>query len=106
MDQKLISLYHRHVAAAFDRQMRLADFLEQEQVRGAPYQFRTSTATLEFGNAVRFVALDIGSHAEPDNSWLWTWCDPNMQLTPPNSTARLQMTHLCRRFLWDFVACS
>jgi hypothetical protein len=24
----------------------------------------------------------------------------------PNSTARLQMTHLCRCFLWDFIACS
>jgi hypothetical protein len=76
MDQALISLYHRNVAAAFDRQMRLADFLEPEKVSDAPYRFRTSTATLEFGNTVQLVALDLGSHADIDSSWLWSWCNP------------------------------
>jgi adenine-specific DNA methylase len=28
------------------------------------------------------------------------------EVPPPSSTARLQMTHLCRRFLCDFAACS
>jgi hypothetical protein len=84
MDQALIALYHLHVAAAFDRQLRLAEFLEREAVSGKPYLFTTSTATLEFGNTVQFCAFDIGSHADPDSSWLWVWCDPNLKLTPPN----------------------
>jgi hypothetical protein len=84
MDQALISLYHRHVAAACEQQMRLSEFLEQEKVSGTTYRYTTSTATLEFGNTVQFVALDLGSHADPDNSWLWTWCNPGLKLTSAN----------------------
>jgi hypothetical protein len=84
MDQALISLYHRHVAVAFDRQTRFADFLERESVSSEPYRYTTSTATLEFGNTVKLEALDLGSHADPDNSWLWVWCNPNMKLTSAN----------------------
>jgi hypothetical protein len=83
MDQNLIALYLRHVAAAFDRQMRLNAFLE-EQTDGSLYKYTTSTATLDFGDTVRFEALDLGSHADPDNSWLWTWCNPHLNLTPAN----------------------
>src|SRR5262245_9648327 len=84
MDQALIALYHRHIAATFDRQMRFADFLDREKVSGSVYQFTTSTATLEFGSTVRFVALDLGSTADPDNSWLWAWSHPQLNLTPAN----------------------
>jgi hypothetical protein len=83
MDQALLSLYHEHVAVAFDRQLRFADFLEREAA-SEPYHFTTSKASLEFGNALRFVAYDLGSHATPDNSWLWVWCNPNLKLTPAN----------------------
>ncbi len=60
MDQALLSLYHRHVAAAYDRQMRFADFLDKETVKGEPYEFTTSTATLKFGNSNRKHPLDLG----------------------------------------------
>jgi hypothetical protein len=83
MDQALLALYHRHVAAAFDRQMRLADFLEKE-AGGQRWNYTISTATLEFGDKVRFEAFDIGTHADPDNSWLWAWCNPHLKLTEAN----------------------
>jgi hypothetical protein len=84
MDQALIGLYHQHVAAAFDRQMRLSDYLQREGVDGAVYSHRTSTATLTFGDSVHFTAFDIGSHADPDNSWMWAWVHPHLKLTRDN----------------------
>jgi hypothetical protein len=83
MDHALIALYHRYVAAAFDQQMRLLDLLEKE-ARGEPWSYTISTATLTFGDPLRFEALDIGSHADPDNSWLWAWSHPHLNLTPAN----------------------
>jgi hypothetical protein len=83
MDATLIALYHRHVAAAYDRQARLGEFLEHEVV-GEGWNYTISTATLTFGDTVTVEALDLGSHADPDNSWLWSWCHPHLKLTPPN----------------------
>jgi hypothetical protein len=83
MDEQLIALYHRHVAAAFDRQMRLADFIERE-APGENWHYQVSTATLRFGENVQFQAHDLGSHATSDNSWLWVWCNPHLNLTPAN----------------------
>src|SRR5690242_12884081 len=83
MDQALLALYNRHVGAAFDRQMRLADLLERE-AGGEAWNYTISTACLEFGTSVRFEALNLGSHADPDNSWLWAWCNPHLNLTPAN----------------------
>src|SRR4051794_14669137 len=83
MDEQLIALYHRHVAAAYDRQMRLADFLERE-APGENWDYQISTATLRFGSRVSFAAHDLGSYADPDNSWMWVWCNPHLNLTPAN----------------------
>jgi hypothetical protein len=83
MDQLLVALFHRHVASVFDRQLRLADFLERE-ADGEPWQYTISTATLAFGERVVFSALDLGSHADPDDSWLWSWSHPQLNLTPAN----------------------
>jgi hypothetical protein len=83
MDEQLIALYHRHVAAAYDRQMRLADFIERA-APGENWHYQTSTATLRFGSQVTFAAHDLGSHADPDNSWMWVWCNPHLNLTPAN----------------------
>src|SRR5438128_942509 len=67
----------------FDRQLRLAEFLEQN-AGGANWGYTISTATLTFGSQVRFEAHDLGSHAHPDNSWLWAWNNPHLKLTPAN----------------------
>src|SRR5262249_7949703 len=83
MDEQLIALYHQHVAAAFDRQMRLADFLERK-ASGANWNYQVSTATLKFGPKVTFEAHALGSYADPDGSWMWDWLNPQLNLTPAN----------------------
>ena len=83
MNQRLIDLYHRHIGMAFDRQLRFADFLDRE-AGGENWNYTISTATLSFGRKVEFQALDLGSHAFPDNSWLWAWGNPHLKLTRVN----------------------
>jgi hypothetical protein len=97
MDHALMGLYHRHVARAFDRQMHLADFLEH-QASDENWTYRISSATLQFGSNVQFSALDLGSHAEPDNSWLWSWCHPHLNLTPANRELADSVRNLGRAF--------
>jgi len=80
MDAKLVALYHRHVAAAYDRQLRLGDFLERE-TNGANWHYQVSTSTLSFGPSVKFQANDLGSHSTLDNSWLWGWYSSQTNLT-------------------------
>jgi hypothetical protein len=83
VDERLLALYLRHVGMGFDRQLRLGEYLQQN-AEGQEWGYTTSTATLTFGSNVRFEAHDLGSHADPDNSWLWVWNNPHLQLTPAN----------------------
>jgi hypothetical protein len=82
MDQQLIALYHRHVAPAFDRQLRFNDFLERK-APGADWEYDSETATLSFGK-LKFEAPVVGSHAEHNNSWLWAWSNKHLKLTVTN----------------------
>lgn len=79
MDAQLVALYHRHVAAAYDQQLRLGDFLDRE-TGGEQWHYQVSTATLSFGSVVKFRALDLGSHSSLDNSWLWGWYSSQLNL--------------------------
>src|SRR5262245_26296850 len=83
MDAKLLDLYHRHVVMGYDKQMRLKELIQQKGA-GQPCQYTASAGTLRFGDGLTFEALDLGSHASPDNSWLWSWGDPALKLTPAN----------------------
>jgi hypothetical protein len=54
MDDQLIALYHRHVALAFDRQQRLADFWTGTAPQEKPNLFANverTTKTVETGSA-------------------------------------------------------
>jgi hypothetical protein len=82
MDEQLISLYHRHVATAFDRQLRFAEFLEKK-APGANWTYDPNTAELAFGK-LKFEAPVVGSHAEHNDSWLWAWDNKNLKLTLTN----------------------
>lgn len=76
-------LFHRHIAAVFERQQRLGDLISEEG-QGLPFAYTISKAELVFGKRLRFTALDLGSHAAQDGSWLWSWCDPSLKLTREN----------------------
>jgi hypothetical protein len=95
-NQQLLALYHRNVGMGFDRQMRLAEFLE-ERAGGAGWGYTISAATLTFGTRVQFEAHDLGSHADPDNSWLWAWGNPHLKLTPANRALAEAVRDLGRR---------
>ena len=82
MDEQLIALYHRHVAAAFDRQLRMGEFLERK-VPGEDWEYETETAKLTFGK-LKFEAPLVGSHADHNNSWLWAWSNKHLKLTVTN----------------------
>jgi hypothetical protein len=78
MDEQLITLYHRHVAAAYDRKLRFAAFVH-EKAGKVKWQYDVTTATLACGPKLRFEAPMLGSHTHGNNSWVWAWA--NRQLT-------------------------
>src|SRR6185437_3331117 len=82
MDQQLLDLYHRFVGRAFDRQLRFAEFQERK-APGADWTYATETAALTFGK-FKFEAPLVGSHAEHNDSWLWSWANRTVKLSITN----------------------
>jgi hypothetical protein len=82
MDEQLVDIYQQHVAMAFDRRLRLADFREQKAA-GEKWKHDTATGTLTAGK-ITFEAPVLGSRHEQNNSWLWAWSDRNLKLTLTN----------------------
>ncbi|HEY2911525.1 MAG TPA: hypothetical protein VGI99_14835 [Gemmataceae bacterium] len=82
MDQQLLDLYHRFVGRAFDRQLRFAEFQERK-APAADWTYDTETAALTFGK-LRFEAPLVGSHAEHNDSWLWSWANRTVKLSITN----------------------
>src|ERR1700693_2823904 len=85
VNQTLLHLYHRHVAAVYDRQMRFSDFLA-ENGSGEGWGYNVPSASLTFGKAVRFEAHLLGSFAEDEATWLWAWANRHLDLPPANAT--------------------
>lgn len=83
MDQQFLDLYHRFVAAAFDRQLRFDDYLKRK-APGEPWGYETETAALTFGPKVQFDAPIVGSHADHNDSWMWSWANRNLRLSLTN----------------------
>jgi hypothetical protein len=83
MDEQLIALYHRHVAAAFDRNLRLAEFVAQKAGK-VKWKYEIASASLVLGPKLKFEAPLLGSHAHSNDSWLWAWSNRNLKLTLTN----------------------
>jgi hypothetical protein len=83
MDEQLIALYHRHVATAFDRNLRLAELVALK-VGKVKWKYEVATAALLCGPKLKFEAPLLGSHAHANDSWLWAWANRNLKLTLTN----------------------
>lgn len=83
MIQMLLDLYHRHVAAVHDRQMRLLEFLD-ENGDGGDWAYNVPSAALTIGKSIRFEAPLLGSFAEGKRSWLWAWANRHLNLPAEN----------------------
>jgi hypothetical protein len=83
VDPTFLDLYHKHVAAAYDRQMRLNDFL-RSHAGGDQWSYDIGSAVLTVGTNLWFQAPLLGSFTEASNCWLWTWANPELKV-PPSS---------------------
>jgi hypothetical protein len=83
MKNALLDLYHKHVGAVFDRQMRFADYL-QTHGDGGDWGYDVPSGVLTFGEALRFDAPLLGSFAENSASWLWAWANRHIELPAAN----------------------
>jgi hypothetical protein len=84
------------VAAVFDRQTRLTEFL-QANAEGADWDYAVSSASLTFGQVVRFDAPLLGSVADGKDTWLWAWANRHLQLPPANETLADAVRQLSER---------
>jgi hypothetical protein len=82
MDEQLVALFNRHVATAFDRQLRFEAFLTRKNA-SEEWEYDHETATLAYGK-LAFEAPLVGSHAHNNHSWLWAWSDKHLKLTLTN----------------------
>jgi hypothetical protein len=68
------ALYHQHVMASFEKQLHFADVIGE---RG--WSFSMSDGHLTFSNRdaapMAFAAQLLGSAANGDRSWLWSWAN-------------------------------
>lgn len=67
----LTELYHQHVAASFDKQMRLGDLVGDK----ARWWFDLEAGTLTFDDDISFRIQIIGTESEHSNTWLWAWAN-------------------------------
>lgn len=110
MDAFLDDLFHRHVAAAFDKQMRLGDFLRE--AAGSPeWSFDPSNGHLTFGNGVRFQAQILGSQSEIEETWLWAWANdvaalPDNCLTAARAIRDYGTAHEIVQFTTGLATCA
>jgi hypothetical protein len=95
MDQELIDLYLRHIAMAYDRQIHLSNYLDSQNCSGN-WNYNVPTARLTLGH-LDFTALVIGSHSDHDNSWLWAWDNPHINLSDENRGLSVTVRELGER---------
>jgi hypothetical protein len=86
MNNAFLDLYHKHVAAIFDRQLRFNDFL-QANGDGGDWGYDVPSGVLTFGDTLQFDAPLLGSFAENNASWLWAWA--NRHIERPDSNRSL-----------------
>jgi len=89
----ILNLYAKHAFMSVDKQLRFASYLEspskktnatkKKNADAESWSYTTSKATLELGGK-KFKGYEIGSYAEPDGSWLWSWENKTRDLVKEN----------------------
>jgi len=83
MSPEFETLYHRHILTSFEKQLRLADV-----VGGRSWSFSMDDGLLTFeddGKAepIAFTVQLLGTAADHDSTWLWSWANAASQIPPP-----------------------
>jgi hypothetical protein len=82
----LTHLFCRHVAASFDKQLHLADF-----VGVLDWHFDVATGLLSFGEAYHWQAQILGTETHDNQTWLWAWANQASNIPPQLLGAALAM---------------
>ncbi|WP_145210177.1 DUF6882 domain-containing protein [Gimesia alba] len=80
------SLLDQHYCYALDRQFLLADLIE-----GLDWHYDVSTGVLSFGDRYHFQAEILGTEAEADATWLWSWANEMSFFHPERIQTALKM---------------
>ncbi|QDT30220.1 hypothetical protein Enr10x_55800 [Gimesia panareensis] len=83
------ALLNQHLCFAFDRQLLLADLVENLN-----WGYDVSTGILSFGDRYEFQAEILGTEADGDASWLWSWANEMSSLPPERTQAALKLKQL------------
>ncbi|MDF1744894.1 MAG: hypothetical protein P1V19_14455 [Gimesia sp.] len=80
------TLREEHICYAIDRQFLLADLIEE-----LPWTYDVASGVLSFGDRYAFQAEILGSEANEDATWLWSWANEMSALPPERIQAALKM---------------
>ncbi|QDU53295.1 DUF6882 domain-containing protein [Gimesia panareensis] len=83
------TLLNQHLCFALDRQLLLADLVED-----LDWGYNVSTGILSFGDRYEFQAEILGTEADGDASWLWSWANEMSSLPPERTQAALKLKQL------------
>jgi hypothetical protein len=92
MPETYSSLFHRHVAASFDKQLHLVDLVGELN-----WSFQKSTGLLSFGDHYHWHVSILGTEAYDSNTWLWAWANAASNLPAELLQAPLAMKDLGQR---------
>jgi hypothetical protein len=89
MTPKLERLLCQHAAASWDKQMHLADVIEERS-----WEFSMEDGLLRFGDDLAFSAQILGSESESAGTWLWAWANRASGIPNPLLQASLKLRQI------------
>jgi hypothetical protein len=84
MTPGLSSLFDRHAAASFDKQLFLNELVGENA-----WHFDMATSFLSFGKKYRWQVQLLGTESEVTRTWLWAWANPGGRVPAPSHSANL-----------------
>src|SRR5689334_8151902 len=78
MQPELEYLFVHSVAAAFDKQLYLADIIGD-----LDWHFDLASGRLAFGQHLHWQTQLLGTESEDTGTWLWAWANPTSDMPEP-----------------------